>query len=188
MPYKDPEAQKKAQREQMRQRRAQAKAAKPAVDNLPMAADAPASDIPGQQAPTMLAQKAEPAPATQKPDDLLLKALGDVKVTSAKHGKATTVPLEPSPRAKPPAISSFHFRYSNNPAERLGIVVGSEPPGGYWTRFPGEQGRDCFNDKAFRCCYDLNFPVPWNRYYCPCGPVTCNYSKSKDLFELAGVK
>jgi hypothetical protein len=50
-------------------------------------------------------------------------------------------------------------------------------PGGYWSRFPGQQGRQCFVSPEILCCYDLNFPVPWKRWYCGCQPKTCNYSK-----------
>jgi hypothetical protein len=80
MPRKDPEAYKKYQADLMRQRRAQAKASKPAVDNLPMAADDPASDIPGQQAPTVLAKITQPAPASQP--EVSKGNLSDTKVTS----------------------------------------------------------------------------------------------------------
>lgn len=155
MPCKDPEKYKKYMAEQMRQRRAQAKAAATG-DNLPPVANAP-------------------APASQSNQKNILKK-GPENLRGESQGSVTTR-SEPSPRSQ----------LENDPARRIGII-GETPVGGFWSRFPGQEGRPCFNDARYSCCYDLNFPVPWARYYCPCPPRTCNYSKAISLFDMAEAK
>ncbi|MFH1238843.1 MAG: hypothetical protein V1653_01880 [bacterium] len=159
MGYKDPEKQKEKMREQMRQRRAQAKAQK-AGDNLPLAA-------PGAISPPDISGKTSLEPSTPAP------------VTSPEY-QVDWKKRKSEPRPQPLS--------NNDPAKNLGIVTDS-PRGGYWTRFPGQDGRPCFNDARYSCCYDLNFPVPWERHYCTGHPeYPCGYSKPISLFDMAGVK
>ena len=61
--------------------------------------------------------------------------------------------------------------------------VDGTPPKGFWTRFPGQNGRPCFNVEGYLCCYDLNFPVTWARTYCLSLPSGCNYSRKPSLFD-----
>jgi hypothetical protein len=157
MPYKDPEAQKKAQKELMRQRRAQAKLK--AGENLPPA-------IPGQSVipPKASLEPNTPAPASRT--SIHVKPSKEYQVDWKARAK------EPRPQYR-----------------QEGFISSQDIPENYWSRFPGQAGRPCFNDARYSCCYDLNFPVSWERSYCPGHPdKPCGYSRPMDLFEMAGVE
>jgi len=193
MPRKDPEEFKAYQREQMRQRRAQAKAEKAGANLPPASAGTPTASTPGKKPPpiagnsgpeavpvefdgTLYQKRPQSQPNTPAPATKIDKPL-------AKDPVGITRPLN-----NPVKNREAGAKQPDDPARKIGIVT-DIPPGGYWTRFPGQTGRACFNDSRYMCCYDLNFPVPWERYYCPGHPdKPCGYSKPVSLFDLAGVQ
>jgi hypothetical protein len=122
--------------------------------NSPLSNTSEAAALPSVPAPAIPAQ----------PDNLILKSPVDVKEKPVTK-KVVPAPIAPSAGAKP------YQKTFLNP-----------PEFSYWSRFPGQTGRDCFNDPTLTCCYDLNFPVPWVRTYCP--PIEnvpiCEYAKKKE--------
>lgn len=174
MPRKDPEEFKKYQREQMRQRRAQAKEQK-AGDNLPPATPGQSISPPAKA----LEKPNKPAPASNPEYQVDWKKRKKDKLTGPENLRGEGQGVVTTRRETPPRPQPINF------LER-GQHFAEAPVEGYWSRFPGQAGRPCFNDARYACCYDPNFPVNWERWYCPCLPKTCNYSKPLSLFDLAG--
>lgn len=137
MPFKDPEKQRQAQKELMRQRRARSKEQTAGSSGAP------------------------PVDSDSPPES------NSLPQSASSVSKALPAPSQPGPAAK--------SLYDISPEFKPGV------PGCMWKKFPWERSRKCFNADG-QCCYDLEFPVPWERTYCPNEhPLNCEYFRKTDV-------
>ncbi len=136
MPHKDPEAHKKYQAEQMRRRRAQAKATKQAGDNLPPATQGVVSppELPGKKSKLNL-----PAPASQKSCD-------NIPVGIIRPLNEPVKNVVAGPEYSPPA-SQDEMSATEKFWQTCGIV-------NIWPKYPDQEGYPCANGLG-RCCLPL---------------------------------